>query len=66
MEERKVFNFVHKCSRDYIKGLGCKILWNIKLIYIYITSGVGVGKSHLIKSTHISLSKVLMYEGGDP
>ena len=28
--------------------------------------GAGVGKSHLIKTIHISLSKVLIYKCGDP
>ena len=66
MQQREVFNFVHKWSRNYIKSLGCKTRQKIKLLYMFITGGAGVGKSHLIKNSHMSLSKALMYKGGDP
>ena len=66
MQQREVFNFVYKWSRYYIKGSGCKIRRNIKSCYILITGGAGVRKSQLIKTIHMSLSKVLIYKGGDP
>ena len=65
MQQREIFNFVHKWSRDFIKSLGCKIHQNVKLFYVFITGGAGVGKSHMIKTIHMSLSKVLMYKGGE-
>ena len=43
MKQRKIFNFVHKWSRDFTKSLGCKIHQNVKLFYIFITGGAGVG-----------------------
>lgn len=55
-----------KWSRDCIKILGCKIRRNIKSFYKFIAGGAGVGMSQLIKAIHTSLSKVLMYKGGDP
>ena len=65
MQQREIFNFVHKWSRDFIKSLGCKIHQNVKLFYVFITGGAGVGKSHMIKTIYMSLSKVLMYKGGE-
>ena len=65
MKQREFFNFVHKWSRDFIKSLGCKIHQNVKLFYVFITGGAGVGKSHMIKTIYMSLSKVLMYKGGE-
>ena len=58
MQQREIFNFVYKWSRRFIKSLGC-------IFYIFIRGGAGVGKSHLIKTICISLSKVLIYKGGD-
>ena len=51
MKQRKIFNFVHKWSRDFTKSLGCKIHQNVKPFCIFITGGAGVAKSHLIKNT---------------
>ena len=65
MQQREIFNFVHKWSRDFIKSLGCKIHQNVKLFYVFITGGAGVGKSHMIKTIYMSLSKVLMYKCGE-
>ena len=65
MQQREIFNFVHKWSRDFIKSLGCKIHQNVKPFYIFITGGAGVGKSHLIKTIYMSLNKVLIYKSGE-
>ena len=35
MQEREVFNFVHKWPRDFIKRLGCKIHQNVKTFYMF-------------------------------
>ena len=65
MQQRELFNFVHKWSRDFIKSLCCKIHQNVKPFLIFITGGARVGKSHLIKTTYMSLSKVLINKGGE-
>ena len=62
----KVFNILHKSSNDFIKNLGSERPQTIYPFHILITGGGGVGKSHLIKTIHMSLSKVLMYKRGDP
>ena len=49
----------------FIKSLGCKIHQKVKPFYVFITGGAEVGKSHLIKTVYMSLSKVLMYKGGE-
>ena len=59
IQQREIFNFVHKWPRDFIKSLGCKIHENFKL------DGAGVVKSHLRKTIYMSLSKVLIYKGGE-
>ena len=61
-----MFSFVHKWSRYFIKSVGYKIHQNVKQFYIFITGGTGFGKSHLIKTKYMSLSKVLIiYIGGE-
>ena len=65
MQQREIFNSVHKWSRDFIKSLRCKIYQNVKLFYIFITGGLGVGTFHLIKTIYMSLSKVLIYKGSE-
>ena len=51
--------------RDFIKSLDCKIHQNVKPFYIFITGGARVGKSHLIKTIYLLLSKVLIYTDGE-
>ena len=64
MNQREVFNFIHKWSKDYFKSLRCKVIKKLKSCHIFITGGAGVGKSHLIKTIFLSLNKVLGYKGG--
>ena len=65
MKKREVFNFIHKWSRDYIKSLSCKVIKKVTSFHIFITGGVRVGKSHLIKTIFLSLNEVFEYKGGD-
>ena len=39
IQQREIFNFVHKWSRGFIKSLCCKIHQNVKPFYIFITDG---------------------------
>ena len=42
MQQREIFNLVHKWSRDFIKSLGCKMHQNVKPLYIFITGEAGL------------------------
>ena len=66
VKQRQVLYIVHKRSRDYIKYLNLRVLKKVAPFYIFLTGGGGVSKSHLIKTIHISLTKVLMHKGGNP
>ena len=65
-EQPKVFDVLHKWSRDYIKSLRSKTIQILNPFHLSITGGGGVGKSHLIKTINMSLNKVMMYKGVDP
>ena len=64
-EQQKVFDILQKWSKDFTKNLGSNIPQTINPLHIFIT-GNRIWKSHLIKTIHMSFSKVLMYKGGDP
>ena len=49
-----------------MNNLSCKTIKNIKPFHIFLSGGAGFGKSHLIKTIYISISKVQMYDGGHP
>ena len=65
LEQQNVFDVLHKFTKDFIKNLGPKRQQMINPFHIFITGALGVGKSSLIKTTHMSLNKVLMHNGGD-
>ena len=65
MQQRRISNFVHKWSRDFIKSLGSIIHQDVKRFYIFITGRTGVRKSRLIKAIYMSLRKVEIYKGGE-
>ena len=60
------FDVLRKLSKDFIKNLGPKRQPMMNLFHIFITGALGLGKSSLIKTTHMSLNKVLMHNGEDP
>ena len=49
-----------------MNNLSSKHLKYVKLFHIFLTGGVGVGKSHLIKPIFMSISKLLSFKGDDP
>uniref|UniRef100_A0A7M5V9S6 ATP-dependent DNA helicase n=2 Tax=Clytia hemisphaerica TaxID=252671 RepID=A0A7M5V9S6_9CNID len=65
-QQREVFDIVHKWGRDFVKNLSSKVPRNIEPFRIFLTGGGGVGKSHLLTTIYHSLSKLLMYRGGEP
>ena len=65
-QQREVFDVIHKWGRDFVKNLSSKVSRNIEPFHIFLTGGGGVGKSHLLTTIYHSLSKLLMYRGGEP
>ena len=46
-----------------LKNLSNKTPQKIKPFHFFLIGGAGVGKSHLIKTIYMSISKVLIYQG---
>ena len=65
-QQRKVFDVIHKWARDYVKNLSCKSPKVIEPFHIFLSGGGGVGKSHLLTTIYHSVTKLLMYKGGEP
>ena len=65
-EQREVFNVIYKWGRDFIKNLSVGLPSEILPFYIFLTGGAGVGKSHLIKTIFMSMTKLLLRHGGSP
>ena len=61
VKQRQVFDVIHKCVRDYVKNLSSKHVKYIKPFHIFLTGGAGVGKSHVIKTIFMSISKLLFF-----
>ena len=56
---------MHKWGRDYVKNQSYKVPKQVKPIHLFTTGGAGIGKSHLRKIIYFSVTKTLMYRGGD-
>ena len=66
VKKRQVFDVIHKWERDYLKNLSSMHVKYIKPFHIFLTGGAGLGKSYLMKTIFISVSKLLSFRGGDP
>ena len=66
VKQRQVFDVINKWARDYVKNLSAKHMKYKTPFHIFFTGGAGVGKSHLIKTIFMSISKLLSFKGGDP
>ena len=64
-KQRDAFNIVHKWARDYANSMSQKRVCTVKPIHIFLSGSGGTGKSHLIKNIYQSVSKKLLYHGGD-
>jgi len=49
-----------------LKNSCCKVPKQIEPFYIFLTGGGGVGKSRVLTTIYHSVSKLLMYRGGEP
>ena len=49
-----------------MKNLSSKAPKAIFPFYLFLTRGGGCGKSHLIKTIYHSITKLLLFHGGDP
>ena len=66
VKQRQVFDVIYNWARDYVKNLSSRYVKYINPFHIFLTDGAGVGKSHLIKTIFMSISKLLSFKGGDP
>ena len=57
---------MNKWARDDVKNQSCKVFKQVKPIHLLITGGAGVGKSHLMRTIYLSVTKTLMYRGDNP
>ena len=65
-KQREVFDIVHKWAGDHIKYLSSSVKREVPPFYMLISSGVGVGKSYLIQTIHMTLNKLSLYRGRSP
>ena len=65
-KQRYIFDYMNKWARDDVKNQSCKVFKQVKPIHLLITGGAGVGKSHLMRTIYLSVTKTLMYRGGNP
>ena len=66
LNKGKFLNVIYNWARDYVKNLSSRYVKYINPFHIFLTDGAGVGKSHLIKTIFMSISKLLSFKGGDP
>ena len=64
-KQRMVFNVVHKWLRNFIKRLSTKTCFAVDPIRIFLSGSGGTGKSHLIKTIYLAVSKELLYHVKD-
>ena len=61
----EAFDIVHKWARDQLKYLSSAVKKQVPPFYLLISGRAGVGKSHLIKTIHMALNKLLLYKSRD-
>ena len=61
-KQMKVFNMIHKWSKDYVKCNGN----NVEPGYIFLSGSRDTDKSHLVKVIYNAMSKTLLCHCKDP
>ena len=66
VKEQQVFNVIHQWARNYAKNLSYKDVKYMRPFHVFLKDRPGVGKSHLIKTIFMSISKLHSFKGDDP
>ena len=63
-QQRRIFNSVQYWSREKIKAMNSNKKVSIELLRLFVTGGAGVGKSHLMRTIIMFLTKTVnLYSG---
>ena len=65
-KQRQIFDIIHGWAKDFMKNLSSKAPKTILPFNLFLTGSGGCGKSHLIKTIYHSITKLLLFHGGNP
>ena len=65
-KQRQIFDVVYSWTKTFVKYRNSRKLKDLNNFYMFLTGEGGCGKSHLLKTVFLALTKILLHKGGDP
>ena len=64
--QRNIFEVVFSWTKTFVKSRNAKKVKPLQPLYLFLTGEGGCGKSHLLKTIYLALTRILLHKGGEP
>ena len=65
-KQRQIFDIAYSWTKCFVKSRNAKQIKDMQPLNMFLTGEGGCGKSHLLKTLFLALTKILLHKGGEP
>ena len=64
--QRQIFDVAYNWTKTFVKLRNAKKVKTLPPLYMFLTGEGGCGKSHLLKTVYLALTRILLHKDGEP